>query len=114
MNKVLRMEMIRVLEVMIRKLPEKTHIRELVDDGNDERFRDLLGAALKGLEELGAIRPFITGCISFELSVHCYDRYEQLKAPRQYWLRQNWFPVSVLGVSSFATVFGAVLNALLR
>ena len=47
------------------------------------------------------------------ITIRGYDYYQQLKAPRAFWLKQNWFPVAVLLVSSLATVIASLIVVLL-
>ena len=41
---------------------------------------------------------------AYAITLGGYAYYEELKTPRRYWLKQNWFPVAVLVVSSLVTV----------
>ena len=47
------------------------------------------------------------------ITIQGYDYYEKLKAPRAYWLKNNWFPVAVLSVSSLVTVVASLIVTLL-
>ena len=56
------------------------------------------------LEGIGALSKE-----SHRITLAGYEYYEQLKAPRRYWLKQNWFPVGVLLLSSLVTVISSLL-----
>ena len=47
------------------------------------------------------------------MTVEGYDYYGRLKAPRVYWLKNNWFPVAVLCVTSLVTVGTSLIMKLL-
>ena len=42
-----------------------------------------------------------------------YEYYRELKAPRKYWVKKNWFPVAVLVFSSVVTVVTSLIVVLL-
>ena len=50
----------------------------------------------------------------YKISVRGYDYYDALKAPKVYWVRKNWFPVTVLVMTSAVTVSSHLLVAWLR
>ena len=63
------------------------------------------------LSEHGALK---TESSSFyKITFSGYDYYQELKSPRVYWLKKNWFPVAVLVVTSMMTVVANVIGALL-
>ena len=47
------------------------------------------------------------------ITMRGYAYYQELKAPRRYWLSQNWFPVAILLVTSLVTVGSHLMVALL-
>ena len=49
--------------------------------------------AISLLEEHRVLKEESTS--SYRITLSGYDYYQQLKAPRIYWLKQNWFPVCV-------------------
>ena len=53
------------------------------------------------------------GSSDSRITIQGYDYYEKLKAPRAYWLKNNWFPVAVLSVSSLVTVVASLIVTLL-
>ena len=50
---------------------------------------------------------------SYRVTISGYDYYQELKSPRVYWIKKNWFPVAVLVVTSMMTVVANVIGALL-
>ena len=48
----------------------------------------------------------------YKITFSGYDYYQELKSPRVYWIKKNWFPVAVLVVSMMAVV-ASVIGALL-
>ena len=68
--------------------------------------------AISLLKEHRALKEESTS--SYRITLSGYDYYQQLKAPRVYWLKQNWFPVGVLFVSSVAPVVSSLMVIWLR
>ena len=63
---------------------------------------------LEGIDALSVNSPS-----DARITIQGYDYYEKLKAPRAYWLKNNWFPVAVLSVSSLVTVVASLIVTLL-
>ena len=55
-----------------------------------------------------------SGSAGTRITIQGYDYYEKLKAPRAYWIKNNWFPVAVLSVSSLVTVVASLIVTLLN
>ena len=53
------------------------------------------------------------GSSSYKITISGYDYYQELKSPRVYWIKKNWFPVAILVVTSLITVVANVIGALL-
>ena len=67
--------------------------------------------AVSLLKGIGALSG--SGSADAMITIQGYDYYEKLKAPRAYWLKNNWFPVAVLSVSSLVTVVASLIVTLL-
>ena len=103
MRSELRKEMLRILEELSN--PEaKPYVYEATTPRLTVDAVELLRGA-KAISEKGSDPGKIT--------IQGYDYYRQLKAPRRYWLEQNWFPVAVLTVSSVVTVVTSLIVVLL-
>ena len=103
----LRREMLRILKDLMESKPGARRV--LLTLGTEALTRD---AALY-LEDADALQRGSNNS-SYRLKLKGYEIYDQLRSPRLYWIRNNWFAVAVLAVSSIATVSGAVLSAVLR
>ena len=64
------------------------------------------------LSEHGALEETHSSS-SYKITISGYDYYQELKSPRVYWIKKNWFPVAVLVVTSMITVVANVIGALL-
>ena len=63
------------------------------------------------LKGVGALSEDGSGI--FRISIRGYEYYQELKAPRGYWIKKNWFPVAVLVLSSVVTVVTSLIVVLL-
>ena len=93
----LRKEMLRILE---QSSDGKMIVLTLGDD-------ILTHEAVRLLESHGALDTYRS---SNRITVTGYDYYQELKSPRFYWLRQNWFPVAVLVVTSLVSLIGNLIS----
>ena len=94
---------------MLRLLKEHSRGETVV---NPMGQSDLTYEALHLLREHGALEgKNISVC---RITISGYDYYQQLKAPRKYWAKKNWFPVSVLIVSGAAPIVAILIADWLR
>ena len=104
MRSELRKEMIRVLESS-----SNAGLEGLILASG--RHSALALEAIGLLEEVGALWEVEKN--RYLITIRGYDYIQELKAPKRYWVRQNWFPVAVLVVSSLVTVAASLIVVLL-
>lgn len=56
--------------------------------------------ALEDTESTGGYRITVSG----------YDFYHELKSPRVYWAKKNWFPVMVLALTALAVIVNVIVE----
>lgn len=95
----LRTEMLRILE-------EASKGESVLMMQGEKRRKN----AASILEAHGALRKNNS---SYRITASGLHYYDELKSPKVYWLKNNWFPVAVLVVTSVVTVVANVIGALL-
>ena len=55
------------------------------------------------LSEHGALKETESSSF-YKITLSGYDYYQELKSPRAYWIKKNWFPVAVLVVAALSVV----------
>ena len=99
----LRKEMLRTLEDLSKTETEAVSIGPGVGSLRVEAIQLLFGNA--ALSEVIADK--------YRITLRGYEYYKELKAPRKYWVKKNWFPVAVLILSSVVTVVSSLIVVLL-
>ena len=101
----LRKEILRILGKLADPQEEQFVLYVVV--GDPAITREAIGL----LRSLGALSEVGTG--AYRITIPGYDYYEKLNAPRRHWLSNNWFPVSVLVLSSVVTLGSSLIVVLL-
>ena len=70
----------------------------------------LVREAINHLSDLGAIEDLGTG--SFRVTAYGREYWEQLKAPRRYFLQKNWFRIAGLAVPLILGLTAIIANVL--
>ena len=99
----LRKEMLRILEELSKAETEAVSFGPGVGSLTVESIQLLFGN--------GALSEEIAN--KYRITIRGYDYYQEMKAPRKYWVKKNWFPVGVLTVSSVVTVVASLIVVLL-
>ena len=99
----LRKEMLRILEELSKA---ETEVLSLAFGENPLTF-----GAVQLLKGIGALEEEQANV--YRITIQGYAYYQELNAPRAYWIRKNWFPVAVLTVSSVVTVVTSLIVVLL-
>ena len=55
------------------------------------------------LSEHGALKESESSSF-YKITLSGYDYYQELKSPRVYWIKKNWFPIAVLVVATLSVV----------
>jgi len=104
MRSELRKEMLRILEELTNAEPDYRFVLQF-------GIPDLTMEAVRLLADIGALST--ESGHDFAITFRGYDYYQEWKAPRAFWLKENWFPLAVLLVSSLATVSASLIVVLL-
>ncbi len=109
-HKQLKNEMVRILDIMRKNPAYPTNLHHITPDSASFECQDFTLTALKRLVEIKAICPFdaYNATPRVTLAAKYDDRYEELTAPWRYWLKRNWFRVSMLAVSAIATIAAVI------
>ena len=71
----------------------------------DDKLKD---EAIQLLKEHGALQG--TNFYNYRITLSGYDYYHRLRAPLDYWLRKNWFPIGVLGLTFLALIVNVTVE----
>ena len=96
----LHTEMLRILQEL-----SKGEKMSTAFSSKDDKLKD---EAVQLLEEHGALNG--SNFFGYRITVSGYDYLEELKGPKRYWAKKNWFPVAVLALTLLALIVNVIVE----